>query len=226
MARNSVTARTVGRRPLILSAPLIAAGALGMRPALAGDGGGNNIDITGYVPDLSFDMTDVNTGRTVTAADFRGTFTLLYFGYAQCPDICPLTLQRVAQVFDKMGKDAAQFRLLFVTVDPGRDTTPILKQYVQAFSPLFVGLRGDDNAIARLARRYRIAYSVTPAGKAHLYEVTHSSAIYVFDRTGAPKLLLTSLASTQPDIDGTANDLERLVHQAHRGMLSRLLAVL
>ncbi len=186
----------------------------------------HNPDVTGVVPNLSFDMTDANTGKPVTQADFTHTFTLLYFGYTQCPDICPLTLQRVTQVFDKLGKDKQHFRLLFVTVDPNRDTLPILKQYTHAFSPLITGLRGDDNAIARLARRYRIAYSVTPATKDHPYEVTHSSAIYVFTPDGAPRLLLGSLATTTPDINGTAEDLEHLLHAQSPSLLSRLIGSL
>ena len=186
----------------------------------------HNTDITGYVPDLSFNLTDANTGKQVTQADFKQTVTLLYFGYTQCPDVCPLTLQRVTQVFDKLGKDKQHFRLLFVTVDPNRDTLPILKQYTHAFSPLITGLRGDDNAIARLARRYRIAYSVTPATKDHPYEVTHSSAIYVFTPDGAPRLLLGSLATTTPDINGTAEDLEHLLHAQSPGLLSRLIGSL
>jgi protein SCO1/2 len=194
------------------------------RPALAYQW--HSPDISGYVPKLSFDMMDANTGKPVTQAAFKGKFTLLYFGYTQCPDVCPLTLQRVAQVFQKLGKDAQHFRFLFVTVDPHRDTLPVLKQYVAAFSPLFVGLRGDDNAIARLARRYRIAYSVTPATKNHPYTVTHSSAIYVFTPDGAPKLLLGSLATTNPDINGTAEDLEHLLHQSKPGLLSTLFSSL
>jgi protein SCO1 len=203
---------------------LIAAMLLLARPVLAYQW--HNTDITGYVPKLAFNMMDANTGKPATQAAFKGKFTLLYFGYTQCPDVCPLTLQRVAQVFDKLGKDAQHFRFLFVTVDPHRDTAPVLKQYTEAFSPLFIGLRGDDNAIARLARRYRIAYSVTPATKSHPYEVTHSSAIYIFTPDGAPKLLLGSLASTDPDINGTAEDLEHLLHQPKPGLLSRLFSSL
>lgn len=210
-----------GRRALI-GAALCALPLLATAPAQAY--AWHNLDITGYVPDLRFDMADASTGKPATAANFRGKFVLLYFGYTQCPDVCPLTLQHVAQVFKKIGKDAADFRFLFVTVDPDRDTLPVLKQYTAAFSPNFIGLRGDDNAIASLARRYRIAYSVSPATKAHPYEVTHSSAIYVFDRSGAPKLLLGSLATTNPDIDGTAQDLERLAHAPKPGLLSRMMA--
>lgn len=186
----------------------------------------HNTDITGYVPDLSFSLTDANTGKQITEADFNHTFTLLYFGYTQCPDFCPLTLQRVTQVFDKLRADKQHFRLLFVTVDPNRDTLPILKEYTQAFSPLIVGLRGDDDAIARLARRYRIAYSVSPATKDHPYEVTHSSAIYVFTPSGAPRLLLGSLSTGTPDIDGTAEDLEYLLHARPPGLFSRLIGPL
>ena len=186
----------------------------------------HSTDITGYVPDLSFNLTDANSGKQVTQADFKHAVTLLYFGYTQCPDVCPLTLQRVTQVFDKLGKDKQHFRLLFVTVDPNRDTLPILKQYTAAFSPLIVGLRGDDNEIARLARRYRVAYSVTPATRDHPYEVTHSSAIYVFTPDGAPRLLLGSLSTTTPDIVGTADDLEHLLHAQSPGLLSRLMSAL
>ena len=215
----STTKLTAMLGPLLMAAVLLLA-----RPAFAEMW--HNTDITGYVPDLSFDMMDATTGKEATQADFKGKFVLLYFGYTQCPDICPLTLQRVAQVFDKLGKDKPDFRFLFVTVDPNRDTLPILKQYTAAFSPLFVGLRGDSNAVARLARRYRIAYSVTPATKDHPYEVTHSSAIYVFTRDGEPKLLLGSLATTNPDISGTVADLKQLVHQPAPSLLSRLVGSL
>lgn len=214
----------VRRRSLLISAigGGIAAAGLPAIPAEAAKW--HNIDITGYVPDLSFHMTDANTGKAVSAADFRGKLVLLYFGYTHCPDICPLTLQRVAEVFKKLGKTAADYQFLFVTVDPTRDTLPVLKQYVTAFWPTFVGLRGDPNALARLARRYRIAYSVEPATKAHPYEVTHSSAIYVFNRKGAPKLLLGSLATTDPDIAGTVDDLRRLADGPRLGLVSRVLS--
>lgn len=221
---QSTKAITLSRRSFSLGSVLIAAMLLLARPAFAYQW--HSTDITGYVPNLSFNMVDANSGKPVTQAAFKGKFTLLYFGYTQCPDVCPLTLQRVAQVFDKLGNDAQRFRFLFVTVDPHRDTLPVLRQYTAAFSPLFVGLRGDDDAIARLARRYRIAYSVSPPTKTRPYEVTHSSAIYVFTPTGAPMLLLGSLASADPDISGTAEDLEHLLHQPKPGLLSTLFSSL
>ncbi len=222
MAEDVRTARGVRKR---VTWSLLLAAMLAMpRPLLAYVWHGT--DITGYGPDLSFRMTDAGTGKVVSQADFKGKFTLLYFGYTQCPDICPLTLGRVAQVFDALGKDARRFRLLFVTVDPDRDTPAVLKQYTEAFSPLFLGLRGDADAVAKLARRYRIAYSVEPARKDHPYEVTHSSAIYVFAPDGSPRLLLGSLSTTDPDISGTAADLEHLLHEAPAGWVARLMGVL
>lgn len=185
----------------------------------------HNVDISGYSPSLAFTMKDANTGKTVTAADFRGKIVMLYLGYTQCPDVCPLTLQRVASVLDRLGKDADDIRFLFVTVDPTRDTVPVLKAYTSAFSPDYVGLRGDADQIADVARRYRLAYSVQPATKTHPYEVTHSSAICVFDRDGKARLLLASLATTTPDIAGTAEDLDRLMHAPKSGLLSRIGAI-
>lgn len=186
----------------------------------------HNIDVSGYVPPLSFNMMDATTGKPVTAADFQGKLVMLYLGYTQCPDVCPLTMQRVTEVLKRLGKDAADVQFLFVTVDPNRDTLPLLKQYTSAFSPNFVGLRGDANQIAKMARRYRLAYSVTPANKTHPYEVTHSSAIYVFGRDGDPKLLVASLATTTPDIAGTADDLRHLMHAPQPGLIARLISLL
>jgi len=213
----------ISRRALLgtlaLAAPLARA-----RPALAAPW--HNIDVTGYLPALSFEMTDANTGKPVTAADFRGKLVLLYLGYTQCPDVCPLTLQHVAEVLRRLGKDADDVRLLFVTVDPDRDTLAVLKLYTAAFSPDFVGLRGDDDQLARVARRYRLAYSVAPATRTHSYEVTHSSAIYAFGRDGSARLLIAALSTTSPDIVGTEDDLRRLLHEPKPGWIARLGAIL
>ncbi len=141
-------------------------------------------DITGVLPSLSFAMTDATTGQPVTAADFHGKVALLYFGYTLCPDFCPTTLTNLADVLQRLGAHAGDVRVLFVTVDPNRDSLPIMKQYAAAFAPQMVGLRGTPDELAALARRYRVAYSVTPARNGHPYEVTHSSIVYVFDQNG------------------------------------------
>jgi len=148
--------------------------------------------------------------------DLRRKVAPLYFGYTFCPDICPLTLTNVDLVLKALGDEAQDVRVLFVTVDPNRDTPRVLKDFVAALGTKVIGLRGDPDEFAALAKRYRVAYSVKPATRDRPYEVNHSSAIYVFDKTGKIRLLLSSLMTENPDIDGTAADLERLVDEADK----------
>src|SRR5690606_26136030 len=119
-------------------------------------------DVTGISPDLKFTMTRTEDGKQATAADYRGKVVLLYFGYTFCPDICPTTLANVAEILKGLGDEADKVRVLFVTVDPGRDTPKVLDQYTAAFAPQVDGLVGSPDELAALARRYRIAYSVKP----------------------------------------------------------------
>jgi protein SCO1 len=185
------------------------------------------IDVSGSLPPLSFAMTRAADGKPATAADYHGKIVLLYFGYTNCPDVCPETLSNLDDVLRRLGPDAGAVRVLFVTVDPNRDTAPVLAAYVKNFGPQIIGLRGTPDELAVLARRYRVVYSVTPANEDHPYEVTHSSAIYVFDGSGAARLIVASLATTNPDLAGTAADLKRLVEEQHSpGLLARLRAVL
>jgi len=180
-------------------------------------------DITGAMPPLAFTMTRADDGKTVTGEDYLGKVVLLYFGYTFCPDVCPTTLANIVQILDRLGAKAADVRVLFVTVDPDRDTPALLKQYTDAFAPEIDGLRGDPGELAAFAKRYRVAYSVRPKTAGHDYEVTHGSAVYVFDRTGRIRLLATSLATGKPQIAGTAADLKRLIDgEASRGLLARL----
>jgi len=171
------------------------------------------VDISGSLPPLDFVLTRAD-GKTVTADDFKGKVVLLDFGYTFCPDICPLTLANVDLVLNALGDRARDVRVLFVTVDPNRDTLPVLKDFTAAFGPEVIGLRGDADQLAALAKRYRVAYSVTSA-RVRPYEVNHSSAIYVFDETGKIRLLLASLMTENPDVDGTAADLSRLVDEGN-----------
>ena len=189
------------------------------------DQGWHNFDVTGTSPDLSFTAARARTDQTVSQEDFRGKIVLLYFGYTNCPDICPFTLSHVANILDNLGSTASQIRFLFVTVDPDRDTPKILAEYMQDFGPDFIGLRPTPDQLAALARRYRIAYSVTPASAGHDEEVVHSSAIYAFDKSGAARLLIPSLGSTTPDIAGTEADLKRLANEsATDGLLAHVRA--
>ncbi len=180
-------------------------------------------DITGSFPALAFTMTRADDGKAVTAQDYRGKVVLLYFGYTFCPDVCPTTLLNVSDVLHRLGAKADDVRVLFVTVDPNRDTPDVLKQYVDLYAPQVDGLRGTPDALAALAKRYRVAYSVTPASGDQPYEVSHSSAVYVFDASGAARLVVTTL-NTDPDIDGVAADLKQLIDGAHPGLIQRILS--
>ena len=188
------------------------AAALPVAAARADDEGWHDIDVTGTSPSLDFTMMATPEGQTVFQANYAGYVTMLYFGYTFCPDVCPLTMQNVAAALAKTGKAAKDIRFLFVTVDPKRDTIPVLKSYVSLFGPDFIGLRGDADQLELLAKRFRIAYSVTPSPDPAKYEVTHSSAVYVFDKQLNARLLVPSMASKTPNIDGLAADLVRLVN--------------
>jgi protein SCO1/2 len=162
-------------------------------------------DITGVMPDLQFSMTRANDGAAVTAQSYRGKVVILYFGYTHCPDICPATLANMANVFKQLGPRANGVRMLFVSVDPNRDTPALLKSYVSAFAPQIDGLRGTPDQLARLARRYRVIYSVTP--NAGDYEVMHSSAVFFFDGKGHARFVTTET----DDTSGIAQGIKRIV---------------
>ena len=167
-----------------------------------------DVDVQGLVPPLTLRMTDVSTGKKVTAADFKGQVVLLYFGYTNCPDVCPATLYNVDRILRRLGPQAANVTLLFATVDPDRDTPSALAQYVALFGPNMAGLRGTPNQLYDLARRYRVVFSVT---KTPVYAVTHSAAVYVFDQQGKARFIIAGLETNKPDFDGIARDLRAVV---------------
>jgi len=167
-------------------------------------------DVTGHLPDLDFSLT-ADDGRPVTGASFRGQTTFVYFGYTHCPDVCPETMARLMQVVSKLGADARHVRILFITVDPARDTPAALHAYVDAFDPRHaVGLTGSDRQIEALARRYRVAYQAEKPSQDGGYEVTHSSAVYVFDARGHARLLATD--NDAPDL--IAADVKRVIDES------------
>ena len=173
-------------------------------------------DMTGVLPALNFTMTRASDGKTVTAADYKGKIVLLYFGYTTCPDVCPTTLLNVTDMLKTLGKRADDVRMLFVTVDPNRDTLAILKEYTDAFAPQVVGLRGTPDQLTTLAKRYRVSYSVTPAHDGKPYEVTHGAAVYVFNRQGDIKLLFTRLSTANTKLAPMTEDLREMVAGAGR----------
>lgn len=163
-------------------------------------------NISGHMPDLDFKLTD-DHGKAVTGADYRGKVVLLYFGYTHCPDVCPLTLAQLHVVMQRLGPLADGARILFVSVDPARDTPAVMHAYVNAFDPRAIGLTGDPRATEALSKRYRSAFTREPGSADGSYEVSHSSAIYVFDRDGKARLLATPSASH----DDLVHDLHLLL---------------
>lgn len=149
-----------------------------------------NTSVRGHLPDLQFTLTDDN-GQVVTAKHYRGKVAILYFGYTHCPDVCPLTLTHLHMVMEKLGPLAKHARILFVSVDPARDTPDVLHQYVNAFDKRAVGLTGTEQQIRDMAKRYRVAFTRGPSNDSGGYEVNHSSAIYIFDGKGHMRLLAT-----------------------------------
>jgi protein SCO1/2 len=171
----------------------------------------HSTDMSGTLPPLAVTMTRASDGKTVTATDFRGKVVLVDFGYTFCPDVCPATLLNIATVLKTLGERSDDVRVLFVTVDPKRDTLPVLKEYTQAFAPQIVGLRGTPDQLATFAKRYRVAYSVKPGAGGEDYEVTHGAAVYVFNREGDLKLLFTGLSAPNTGLDGMTADLKAMV---------------
>jgi protein SCO1/2 len=153
-------------------------------------------NISGVMPPLVFSLVRANDGASVTAESYRGKVTLLYFGFTHCRDECPTTLASLAVALKDLGQDAENVRVLFVTVDPARDSQPVLKNYVNAFAPEIDGLRGSDNAIAALARRYRVIYAAMPAAPGHDYDVMHADSLFMFDRSGRARLVTMSTKDT------------------------------
>ena len=181
---------------LLLLLTLAACGRGEIRPGVT--------DIAGIMPDLHFAMARANDGAAVTQDSYRGKIVVLYFGYTHCPDVCPATLSNLADVLKDLGSHANDVRVLFVSVDPARDTLPELKSYVTAFAPQIDGLRGSPNAIAQLARRFRVLYSVTQTP--HGEEVMHSGSVFFFDREGKAREVITQTS----DEKAIAQDISRM----------------
>ena len=137
-------------------------------------------------------------GATRTDQDYRGKYVLVYFGYTYCPDVCPTTLAVMKSALDIMGSRAANIVPLFISVDPKRDTPAKLKSYLSSFGPRFVGLTGDDKAIAAVAKEYRVYYQVRPPENGGDYTVDHSGVVYLMDESG--KYVTNYALDNSPDM--------------------------
>jgi len=140
-------------------------------------------DVTGTTYGRDFKLTD-HTGQPRTLADYRGKAVVLFFGYTQCPDVCPTTLSELAEAMKRLGPDADRVQVLFVTIDPERDTQELLSKYVPAFDPRFVGLYGDADATARTAKEFKVLYQKQPGQAPGTYTMDHSAGTFIFDPNG------------------------------------------
>ncbi|MGH8850559.1 MAG: SCO family protein [Casimicrobiaceae bacterium] len=166
-------------------------------------------DVTGASFGRDFRLTDQN-GRTRTLADFRGKAVVIFFGYTQCPDFCPTTLSELAAAMKELGADARRVQVLFVTVDPERDTPEVLAHYVPAFDPSFLGLYGDAAATAEVAREFKIIYQKQPGREPGSYTLDHSAGSYIFDPQGR----LRVYENYGPGPDVYAHDLREVLKPA------------
>jgi len=167
-----------------------------------------SLDITGnkeFAQDFSLQDPQ---GKTRTLADYKGKAVVMFFGYTHCPDVCPTTMAELNQVMQKLGTDAQRVQVLFVTVDPQRDTSELMGQYVPAFNPAFVGLRpSDDAALKEVTKSFRVVVNKVEGSTPNNYTIDHTAGIYVFDPNGQLRLFM------RPDepVDAMAKDLQTLL---------------
>ncbi|MBS0337093.1 MAG: SCO family protein [Proteobacteria bacterium] len=167
-------------------AAVVAAAAL-----LAGcDGGGpkfKNTDITGADYAKGFALTD-HTGKPRTLEDFRGKVVVVFFGYTHCPDVCPTTLAELKQVMQAIGPDADKVQVVFITLDPERDTQQVLAQYVPAFDPRFLGMYADAATTMKTAKDFKVFYEKRAGTSPGSYTIDHTAASFAFDPQGRLRL--------------------------------------
>lgn len=157
-----------------------------------------NLDLTGNKQfGTDFSMPDTS-GKLRTLADYKGKAVVLFFGYTHCPDVCPTTMAELTQALQQLGPDAKRVQVLFVTVDPERDTPQVLSQYVHAFDPSFVGLRPTDAQLAKVAKDFRVYYAKVPGKTPDSYTMNHTAASYVFDPSGTLRLFARDGQGAQP----------------------------
>jgi len=178
----------LNRRRFALAVGLILAGC-DRAPSVSTTTAFHATDITGADFGRRLALPDLD-GRMRTLDDFKGKVTVLFFGYTQCPDVCPTTLAELAQVKKVLGADSDKLQGVFVTIDPERDTPDVLRQYVASFDPTFVALRGNAEQTATAAKEFKVFYAKVPGKSAGSYTMDHTAASYVFDPTGRLRLFV------------------------------------
>lgn len=171
-----------------------------------GDDGFRATDITGAEFGKDFSLTD-HDGKRRSLADFRGKVVVVFFGFTHCPDVCPTTLAELAGAMKKLGSESDRVQVLLVTVDPERDTAAVLKPYVTAFDPRFLGLRGSAEETAAVAKEFKVIYEKSGGAKDNNYTMDHSAGSYVFDQAGNIRLYVAYGGGG----DVFAHDIRRLI---------------
>jgi protein SCO1/2 len=171
----------------------------GQRPSF------NAADITGANFGRGFELTD-HTGKRRRLADFQGKLVIIFFGYVQCPDVCPTTLADVARAKQLLGPAGADLQVLFVSVDPQRDTREILAAYVPGFDPSFIGLTGTLDEIAQVAKEYNVFYRKVDGPTPTSYTIDHTAGLYVYDRQSRLRLFVKHGTAAE----SIAEDLKKL----------------
>ncbi|RJG03565.1 SCO family protein [Noviherbaspirillum sedimenti] len=156
-----------------------------------------NTDVTGLGYARDFALTDHN-GKPRTLADFKGKAVVVFFGFTHCPDVCPTTMAEMANVMQQLGPQAEKVQVLFISVDPERDTPPLLAKYVPAFYPSFLGLVGDQAATEKVAKEFRVFYQKVPGKTSGSYSVDHTAGSYVFDPQGRIRLFIRHGQGAEP----------------------------
>ena len=156
-----------------------------------------NTDITGLNYAKDFALPD-HTGKMRTLADFKGKAVVVFFGFTQCPDVCPTTMAEMASVMKELGPLADKVQMLFVSLDPERDTPQRLSQYVPAFDPRFIGLVGDMAATEKVAKEFKLFYQKAPGKTPGSYSVDHTAGSYIFDPQGRIRLFVRHGQGTEP----------------------------
>ena len=168
--------------------------------------GFQSVDITGANYAQGFNLVDTE-GTARTIADFKGKVVVVFFGFAQCPDVCPTTLADMAEVRKRLGRDGERVQVVFITVDPARDTPQVLSAYMRNFDPSFVALTGTAEQIEKTAKDFKVYFAKAPGKTATTYSIDHTAASYVFDREGNVRLFVRY---GQP-VDAVVSDLKRLL---------------
>ncbi len=148
-------------------------------------------DITNASFGRDFKLSDHN-GDIRSLANFKGKVVVLFFGYTNCPDICPSIMGKLAGAIKKLGNDGSNVQVLFISVDPKHDTPALLKQYVSTFNPTFLGLSGDLQTIRNIAKEFKVAFQKQTGISQENYLMDHSTGVYIFDLEGKLRLYVNS----------------------------------